>query len=277
MKTRSANLPDFENPPVIEVVLGIQFDRIASFQTIHAGHLWDGFRRDFPQVQEHPPLEPTFETFGTKPVAEGVKLELMSGPLPFPRLWFLNDAQTQLIQFQPDRFIHNWRKVKEGDVYPRYERIKTRFLDELATLEKFFSEHRLGDLRPNQCEITYVNHILSADGENLCEQPESVFRFFRKDFDQSVLEQFEDSRFQIRFVLCDEKKSPIGRLHVNAQPARSRDGQPMIALTLTARAGTSAPTLEAASQFLDFGRDKIVRCFAEITTDIMHDRWGRRQ
>jgi len=277
MKTRSATLPDFESPPVIEVVLGIQFDRITGFQTIHAGHLWESFRGDFPQVQEHPPLDPAFETFGTKPVIGGVKLELMSGPLPFPRLWFLNEAQTQLIQFQPDRFIHNWRKIQGGDVYPRYESIKTRFLDELATIEKFFREHALGELRPNQCEVTYVNHILSADGENLCEQPEDVFRFFRKDFDQGVLDHFEDSRFQIRFILSDEEKRPIGRLYVDAQPARSRDGQPMIALTLTARGSTSTSTLEAASRFLDFGRDKIVRGFAELTTETMHERWRRRQ
>lgn len=277
MKTRSATLPDFTRPPVIEVVLGIQFDRITGFQTIHAGHLWDDFRRDFPQVQEHPPLDPTFETFGTKPVGSGVKLELMSGPLPLPRLWFLNEAQTQLIQFQPDRFIHNWRKVQEDDVYPRYENIKVRFLDELNTLERFFHEHGLGELRPNQCEVTYVNHILSAAGENLCERPERVFRFFRKDFSQGVLDKFEDSRFQIRFVLSDKGKRPIGRLHVNVQPARSREGEPMIVLTLTARGSPLNPTLESASQFLDFGRDKIVRGFAELTTETMHERWARRQ
>jgi uncharacterized protein (TIGR04255 family) len=222
-------------------------------------------------------LNPTFETFGTKPSSEGLKLELISGPLPFPRLWFLNDSQTQLIQFQPDRFIHNWRKVQEGDDYPRYEQIMTRYLGELASLEQFLSDLQLGILRPNQCEVTYVNHILSVDEENICAHPERVFRFFRKDFDELVPDHLEDTRFETRFVLSSEEKRPIGRLHVTAQSALSKDGKPMISLALTARGSPSAPSLEAASQFLDFGRDKIVRSFAELTTEEMHERWGRKQ
>ena len=86
MNARPATLPDFDSPPVIEVVLGVQFERITELRTVHAGYLWDVFRNDFPHAQEHPPLNPTFETFGTKPSAGGVKFELMSGPLPFPRL-----------------------------------------------------------------------------------------------------------------------------------------------------------------------------------------------
>ena len=277
MNARPATLPDFERPPVIEVVLGVQFERIAGLQTVHAGYLWDVFRKDFPHVQEHPPLSPNFETFGTKPAGDNVRLELISGPLPFPRLWFLNDAQTQLIQFQPDRFIHNWRKVREGDVYPRYEKIKEHYLNELTMLEQFFRARQLGELRPNQCEVTYVNHIVSAEGENLCAQPELVFRFFQKEFAPHVLDRLEDASFQIRFVLSSGDQQPIGRLLVTAQPAVSSEGKPIIALTLTARGSPSGPALEAASEFMDFGRDKIVRGFAELTTEAMHGRWGKKQ
>ncbi len=277
MNARPATLPDFESPPVIEVVLGIQFERIIELRTVHAGYLWDVFRNDFPHVQEHPPLNPTFETFGTKPAAGGVRFELTSGPLPFPRLWFLNDAETQLIQIQPDRFLHNWRKVQEGDIYPRYENIKAHYLEELAALERFVRDRQLGDLRPNQCEVTYVNHVLSAEGENLCAEPETVFRFLQREFAPQLFGRPEDASFQVRFVLSSDDKRPTGRLLVNAHPAHSSDGKPMIALTLTARGNPSAPTLDAVSEFLDFGRDKIVRGFAELTTETMHRRWGRKK
>ena len=277
MSTRPATLPDFENPPVIEVLLSVQFERITKLQTVHAGYLWDLFKKDFPHVQEHTPLNPTFETFGTKPAVGGVSLELRSGPLPFPRLWFLNDNETQLIQIQPDRFIHNWRKVQENDIYPRYENIKARYLEELTTLERFFHDRQLGDFQPNQCEVTYVNYVLSVEEENICTEPETVFRFLRQEFAPQLFEHLEDASFQVRFVLFSDDKRPTGRLLVNARPALSSDGKPMIALTLTARGTPSAPTLDAASEFLDFGRDKIVRAFAELTTETMHRRWGRKQ
>lgn len=274
---RPETLPDFDLPPVTEVVLGIQFDRIPGFQTIHAGKLWEKFSEKFPIVQEHPPSEPTFETFGTKPVSGGVQLELMSGPLPMPKLWFLNEDQTELIQFQPDRFVHNWRKVKEGDVYPRYERIRSDFISEIECLQSFFLENNLGLLQSNQCEITYVNHILSHDNENIWDNPEIVFKFFKMDLDQNVLGQFENSRIQLRFILNNDDGIPFGRLHVNAMPALTRDGKTMIALSLTVRGSSASGSLDAAANFLDFGRTKIVEGFAELTTEEMHKRWGRRQ
>lgn len=273
---RPETLPDFQNPPVIEVVLGIQFERLSKFQTVHAGYLWDEFRAEFPRAQEHSALDPTFETFGTRPGAEGLKLELISGPPPFPRLWFLNDAETQLIQFQPDRFIHNWRKVEEGDEYPRYEAIKTRYLEELETLIRFCGRRELGELRPNQCEITYVNHITSENGEDLCAHPEKVFQFLGAEAAPPIFTDLEGARFQLRFTLFSDDKQRIGRLHVNAQPAVTEEGAAVIALTLTARGSPTAPTLEAASQFLDLGRDKIVRGFTRLTTEAMHRRWRRR-
>ncbi len=277
MSGRPSALPDFERPPVIEVVLGVQFARIGGFQTVHAGYLWDAFRRDFPNVDEQPPLNPSFETFGTRPSGDSVGLELISGPLPFPRLWFLNEGRTELIQFQPDRFIHNWRKVQVEDVYPRYEQIKGRFGDEINKVQAFLNEQNLGDLRPNQCEISYINHIVTADGQNPCSEPESIFRFVAGEFATDTLGTFEDAGFLLRFVLHSEDNRAIGRLLVSAQPAVSGEGKPMIVLALTARGSPSAPTLAAVSQFMDRGREKIVRGFTELTTRKMHELWGRKE
>ena len=37
---RPEDLPDFRDPPLVEVVLGVQFATVAGFGSVHAGLLW---------------------------------------------------------------------------------------------------------------------------------------------------------------------------------------------------------------------------------------------
>jgi hypothetical protein len=53
-----------------------------------------------------------------------------------PRFWFVNEVGTELLQFQLDRFVHNWRKTGEGIEYPRYERIRKKAPRDLHRLDK---------------------------------------------------------------------------------------------------------------------------------------------
>ena len=277
MNGRPHHLPDFAQPPVSEVVLGVQFERIPQFLTVHSGFLWHKFRTEFPKVQQQPPLEPTFETFGTRQNAGGVELRFSSGPPPIPRLWFLNEDDSELIQFQPDRFLHNWRKRGDSGSYPRYEKIKDRFLNELEILQAFLSSENLGELKPNQIEVTYVNHIISPDGEDLCSNPSKVFNFFGDSVTSDSFGNFENGQFQLRFTLQNAERGPFGRLYVDAQPGWTREEKPVIILTITAKGAPTEPTIEAASDFMDFGREKIVQGFDELTTAEMHERWGKAQ
>src|SRR5262249_17490048 len=127
MTTRPADLPDFTVPPVTEVALGVQFAPLAAFKTVHAGLLWNRFRQEFPIVEEQAPLNVSFETFGSPSAAPELRLELLRRP-PIPRFWFMNENRVELIQFQVDRFVRNWRKVGDDITYPRYEAIRARFL-----------------------------------------------------------------------------------------------------------------------------------------------------
>ena len=51
-------LPDFENPPLVEVALSVQFEPIEQMRTPQIGLLWTEFRHRFPVTQEHPPVDP---------------------------------------------------------------------------------------------------------------------------------------------------------------------------------------------------------------------------
>ena len=97
---------------------------------------------------------------------------------------------------------------------------------------------------------------------------DKIFTFWRK-VDVFPPGPLEDARMHTRFVIPDAAGKAIGRLHFDLQPAiRTSDNQPMYVLHLTARG-----QLGDGIEFLDVGRDWIVRTFKALTTDSMHKVW----
>jgi uncharacterized protein (TIGR04255 family) len=142
-------LPEYENPPVDEVVCGVLFEPVKGFLLPHYGLLWEKFRPDYPHCQEVSPLMPIIETFDDLPSPEVEFTEI-----PLPRIWFLhNDGR--IIQVQRDRFLHNWRKLQPTDEYPRYHTVFHLFQSHLSTFQAFLLERKLGSLLPRQYEMTY--------------------------------------------------------------------------------------------------------------------------
>ena len=101
-------LPEFEKPPVIEVVCGVLFKPLESMLAPHLGVLWDRFKAQYRTCQEVAPLAPIVERFDESP---GVELAISDKP-PLPRIWFIHESETGIIQVQRDRFLHNWKKVR---------------------------------------------------------------------------------------------------------------------------------------------------------------------
>lgn len=277
--SRPADLPDFETPPVIEVVLGIQFDPIAGFASAHSGLVWQRFRDQFPRVEDKAPLDPVREEFGgTPPGIAPFRLEFLDRP-PSPRVWFLNTQGTELVQLQRDRIVHNWRKVVPGDTYPRYEKIKVAFRADTEMLQEVLAENALDPIRPNQWEITYVNHIALPlhEGATTFGQLEGVIAPWSGQHSDGFLGPPEDIRLSVRQVIRDGAERPVGRLHVGLQPGlRPADKSQVLILTLTARGQPTEATLDAAFDGLDIGREEIVRGFTSITTHQAHRKWGRK-
>jgi len=114
-------LPDFDRPPVVETLLSAQFELIAGMSTVHFGLFWQRIRDEFPRTEERPALEPAFERFGERPRRDRrFRIEVREDARP-QRMWFVNEPGIQMIQLQMDRFIKNWRKTGDDEVYPRYE------------------------------------------------------------------------------------------------------------------------------------------------------------
>ncbi|MFN9538051.1 MAG: hypothetical protein ACK6A8_02220, partial [Planctomycetota bacterium] len=68
-------LPEFENPPVVEVALSVQFDRL-DVATPQLSLVWQRFRDRFGRIEDKPELEAAYERFGpAEKRAHGVRFE----------------------------------------------------------------------------------------------------------------------------------------------------------------------------------------------------------
>lgn len=272
---RPEDLPDFQNPPLVETVLSLQFQPLEGFSLVHVGLLWHKFRDSFPVIEERHPLPVAYEAFGEPSQGQlEVKIE---GKPSAPRAWFLNQAQTELIQIQTDRFVHNWRKVGQPSrPYPRYESIRQKFCEEVKELQRFLSDEGLGQILINQCEVTYVNHIEPCHVWRSHGQIDRVLRNWTSLEDGSFLPEAEDRAIQQRYVIVGDSGAPVGRLHASLAPAWGKGGQsPILVLTLTARGRPIGEGIDGAFAFLDLGRTWIVKGFADLTTTEMHQVWRR--
>lgn len=271
MTIRPSDLPDFSNPPVVETVLSVQFDRLSAARTAHFGLYWNEIRERFSKTEERAELPPAIERFPDLSMpGVGIQFEALEAP-PTPRFWFTNEGGTELIQLQRDRFIKNWRKAGEGDEYPRYERVKDGFERDFSAYRDFVSRHQLGVVRINQCEVTYVNHIVAGQGWNSHADIRNVFTAWKQP--TAVYPgPAQDLTFRARFPISDQSGTFVGRLHATMQSVvRLTDGVPMFVLDLTARGQIGESTA-----FFDLGREWIVRSFKELTTPEMHKVWGIR-
>ena len=258
---RPNDLPDFESPPLNEVVVGVQFNQPKGYQQILAGDVWGLFRSEFPKVEERKQLAPAFETFGLP--ARGTKFGLVTGP-SHDRFWFVRPDGAELIQFQPDRLLHNWRKEgNEANQYPRFEGMMARFCDELDRLEKYVNGLSPQSLLINQCEIAYINHIPFELAEG--QKASDWLRFV--DFGEHEPEDFS---LIFREIVRDADDQPQGRLICEAKIGVTQMGQRVIILSLTVRGAPKRSTKESAYEFLIGGRSLIVSRFADLTTEAAH-------
>src|SRR5665811_378513 len=113
------SLPVFENPPIQEVVLGIQFQKQREYLDFFAYEVWNLFKNEYPNIQEHPYLPPQFETFGgSQNIGQTAQIEFSQMR---KRNFFIAADNESLVQFQADRMLHNWRRSDlRVNSYPKY-------------------------------------------------------------------------------------------------------------------------------------------------------------
>ena len=265
-------LPDYNRPPVVETILGVQFDRLPGFRNAHLGAFWKTLDiGEWPDVVDAPPLGSQFERFNDPPRwTKGIQFQLTQDPSC--RLQIKNRDGDRMIQLQNSRLHFNWLGEGGGD-YPRYEKVRDGFVRTLNRFVEFVAAEKLGDFRPNQWEVTYLNHIPKG---GVWKTPDKC-EFFLPLRSVSNIEgvvQGESFSGEWHFVIPDQR----GRLHVNWQHGRtSKSGkEELIVLTFTAR-GQIATGEDALKEILDglnLGRETIVRSFKAFMSDEANKHWG---
>src|SRR5215207_4053341 len=120
----SSPLPSFRRPPVVETVLGVQFDPLPAFTNAHLGAFWKTLGPNWPTAQDAPAIPPEFEQFGDDRawrMVGSINLKLTSKPPA--RMQIVNAQGTRMVQLQNGRLLYNWVGAGSDD-YPRYETIR---------------------------------------------------------------------------------------------------------------------------------------------------------
>ena len=260
--------PDFENPPVVEMALGVQFRPLFAVRGITLAPLRERWRAEYPGVEEQPPLAPGIEG----PLAPGLGLAIGFGPVPSARHWFLSEDGTNLVQVQNDRLIVNWRQGDSAAPYPRYERMRALFEERVREFASFLKDEQIGSVDIVQAEINYINAVPVEAGEQ--GRLGRLLRAWGGTAGHHLGEP-EQARVALAFVIPDVGHPPV-RLHVSVDPAQRPDGAPVLFMTLTARGAPNGRAVEDALKFLDEAHDHVTQSFLELTPETMHTIWGLR-
>ena len=252
-------LPDYKSPPVIEVVCGISYKTIEKFKGPHLGLFWQKVRRKFP-ICEH-----------------AQRLEFVPSQIDFkdylPRMWFINKDKNKLIQLQNDKLFFNWRKMQKDEAYPRYKTIIKDFNINLKIFNEFLEEEKLGSVKPEKCELTYINHIPKGEGWNSLDDINKVFRDFTWSSNKRFLPSPVGIGGQVLFALPEDK----GRLNITLQHGeRKIDKQPMLILQITATGLGANKSNDAVWEWFETAHEWIVCGFKDLTgTAIQKEIWQR--
>jgi len=245
-------LPNFDKPPVNEVVCGMRFETPNGLMIPHIGLLWEKFRSEYPNIQHASPI-----------FSDPTRIEDMTTGIPLPRVWFINNDDNQLIQFQFDRFYYNWRRRQ--DIYPRYPNVIRNFESCFNKINLFFKENALGEIIPLELELSYINHIPQGEGWNTIEDIMKLLVDFPR---KQIKARFLPSPIKTSWMSVFQLPDGNGHLTINVKQAlRTADKIPIIILELISRRPCEGMTeYKDIRKWYDLAREWIVKGFTDVTS-----------
>ncbi len=257
--------PEYRKPPVIEVAAGVQFEELKGWQMRYFGQFWGELAAEYPITQDQPPMLDVVEG--------GPRLEILTLP-PFRRMLLFSREQNYAVQLQESRLHFNWRKVKDNDQYPRFEKtIFPKFLDVWGRFSNFVTRMALGNVRPQRYELTYINHI-ELKGDYFAEALESRVKLF----------QWSGVKAEAKFLTAPAAVNAVwtfalpdqrGTAQANLSHATRADGRSVLVLGMSC--GGPASPKYSLNEWFSTAHEWIVRGFADLTTPAAQSEWERTQ
>lgn len=273
----TSDTPTFETPPIVEFVLGVQFDALVGLSSAHYGRFWDVIgRNDWTGPRDQPPIRETFERFDRKPIAAELKLQLESTP-PLPRLTLIsnNAERDRLIQFQPTRLHLNWRSIEAKSSYPSYKNLIVEFEKVVEQLSQFCDSAGIARPNINQWEITYVDRFpRGAHWQSPNDWGNILPGLFSRESPVAVEGLKMDKRtLQWAFEITPK----LGRLHIQTSIDRKPNSEDeALLLTLTARGPLNADRTPTYRDGLDLGHRASVNQFLAVVDTGLRNSWGEK-
>lgn len=267
MSRPTAALPDFESPPIIEALLGVEFAPLPGFGIPHLGLFWRVVRSDYPKYSVHPSLASKSDLDARTPMIQIVGAPALRG-------WFVDEPETRLLQLQDTRFVHNWRKVSGMEAYPRYEdSIRPTFEKEWSRFIRFLHGEKIAGPEVVECEVTYINHLERGREWQEFADVGRMLTVWRNGESNTLLAKAKHVTLQATYPMAKD-----GTLAVTLQPGvRNRDAKEILQLQLSAKGKPSSSATEDLMEYFDHAHEWVVRGFADVTTPEMHRLWGRKR
>lgn len=275
IKPGSNDLPRFKNPPVVETVLGVQFSPLRALTNSHMGAYWAGLKSDWPDVKNAAPLGEQFEDFGERgPSWALASRQIQIAQNPTSRMVMTHRKEDRTIQVQNNRFLFNWTGGHKNQQYPEYgEFVRSAFDEAFGGFQEFVAEEELGEIVPNQWEVTYVNHIPKGSVWNEPDEWASIFSLSPALRIPSSAVRLEGLQAEWHFEIMPQR----GRLHVQMVSGRKKtdeEEEELLVLKLTARGPIDSQSCPTLGEGLDIGHETIVCAFRDLASETALDYWG---
>lgn len=258
----------FRRPPVNEVVCGVQYEGLEQWRTGHYGLFWHKIEDAYPKSEDHAPL-PIIRLAEEEAESPEANVELPSLLPPLRRVFFISESGNYLVQLQPHRFLHNWRKVSDSDQYPKFESAFRRFDRYWNEFRSFVGAHELGTVRISTYELTYIDHILAERGASFPRDVSRYLDFFRYTAKPEEVGDPSALLLNLSIRLPGDR----GFLSLALRHGRRKsDDREILVLDFTAR-GKAQPTGDDMSDWFTRAHEFLVGSFYGLTTQHAHREW----
>lgn len=259
---------DWKRPPVIEVVVGVQFDALPALTNGHLGWFWGDMHAEFPNSDDVPPIPPVVEAFGDE-VSIGFPALGFRRAAGDSRLRMTSIDGTKMIQVQNGWLVANWTRKGETE-YPGFTGVKSLFDEAMRRFAAFLEERNLGVLKPNLWEVTYIDHLPAGTvWDTLADLPGIFPGLFGDGQCAHGANEAVDSTWAWRL-------SPHpGRLRLSVQSARtnSEPSQEILLVRSIARGPLGADNVDSLDAALNFGRSSVVETFMGLASERAKRYW----
>ncbi|WP_161972370.1 TIGR04255 family protein [Glaciihabitans arcticus] len=253
-----SSLPKFENPPVAETAMGVEFSPVEGLGFIGLTRLQERWAQRFPILTEMGGMPPTYDS--------APPFEFVQGTPPV-RVWAEGIEDGLLVQTQADRLILNWRHNFTPAPYPGYHMLRAEYEALWNQFLEFLGEFNLRAPAPIAAEYTYVNNVQLNQGETYADVI-SVIAHPERELPGDDM----GTRFQFTRGVAPSEENPYpAQIWVAGEPFQGDPSVLLLNVTTKVLFAAGGEPLHA----IDIAHALSSHTFANITSESKHADWSR--